>query len=269
VGVPPAIQKPCGQDAHEKPCEQNSYASFFNPFAEIEISSHKLPHWNQSDCYCFVTWRLDDAMPKEKLDEWNQERDAWLARHPKPWDKEIAQQFHHKFSHRLDEWLDAGHGSCLLQQPAIRKIVTNALVHFDGQRYELTAYVVMPNHVHVLLRLHEEQALSDILHSWKSFTAKAIHKAQNTTGTLWQPEYWDRLIRNERHFSACLNYLRQNPVKAHLANQSFTFWERSVSPASEKHRIVGVSPAIQKPCGQDAHAPIEKPNGRDSHDPLI
>jgi REP element-mobilizing transposase RayT len=248
AGVSPASHACCGQDAR---------APFFNPFAEIDISTHKLPHWNQADCYCFVTWRLDDAMPQEKLAEWEEEREAWLKAHPEPWDAATALAYHRCFSNRLDEWLDAGHGSCVLKQSEIRKIVADALAHFDGQRYELAGYVIMPNHIHVLLRLKAGHALADILHSWKSFTAKTINKALNRTGTLWQPEYWDRLIRNERHLAACLGYIRDNPVKACLADGMYTLWS------------AGVPPASQACCGQDARAPVAAATtmsqGRSSH----
>jgi len=241
VGVPPAFEKQAGK-MPALPCEDR--APFFDPLAETDISTHKLPHWNQADCFCFVTWRLEDAMPKEKLDEWRLEREAWLVHHPKPWSEEILREYHTLFSHRLDEWLDAGHGSCVLKDPHVRKIVAAALAHFDAQRYELAGYVIMPNHVHVLLRLNAGYALADILHSWKSFTAKAVQKALHRTGSLWQPEYWDRLIRNEPHLLACLAYIRDNPVKFHLADDSFTLWKRSIKWS------VGVPPASLSNAGK-------------------
>jgi REP element-mobilizing transposase RayT len=251
VGVPPASQRSVGilpaldKEAGKTPTlPSGDRTSFFNPLAEIDISTHKLPHWNQEDCYCFVTWRLEDAMPKEKLDEWKQERDAWIEHHPKPWTDETSREYHSQFSHRLDEWLDAGHGSCVLKNPPVRKIVADALEHFDGQRYELASYVIMPNHVHVILRLKPGYALADILHSWKSFTAKAVDKLLGRTGPLWQPEYWDRLIRGEPHLHACLTYIWDNPGKARLAKDSFTYWQRSIK------RSVGVPPAFEQKAGK-------------------
>ena len=264
VGVPPASQRSAGilpalqrsvgilpaldNEAGKMPALlSGDRTSFFNPLAEIDISTHKLPHWNQEDCYCFVTWRLEDAMPKEKLDEWKQERDAWIEHHLKPWTDEASREYHALFSHRLDEWLDAGHGSCVLKNLPARKIVADALEHFDGQRYELASYVIMPNHVHVLLRLNAGYALADILHSWKSFTAKAVGKLLGRTGPLWQPEYWDRLIRSEPHLLACLAYIQDNPVKSRVSEDSFTFWQRStkrsagILPASS---IAGGTPAL-------------------------
>ncbi len=223
--APPATRDACGQDARA-PVSAHVGSSFYNPFGEMDVTAHKLPHWNQADCYCFVTWRLDDAMPQEKLAEWEVEREVWLKAHPEPWDAVTAREYHGLFSNRLDEWLDACHGKCLLKDSDLRKIVADALTYFDSERYNLAAFVVMPNHVHVLLRLKPGHSLADILHSWKSFTAKVINKALNRTGNLWQPEYWDRLIRNERHFAACLGYIRDNPCKAHLGSTTYTLWER-------------------------------------------
>jgi len=266
AGVPPASLNESGQDAHA-PVEDTP---FFNALDDVDISAHKLPHWNQAKCFCFVTWRLDDALPKDKLDEWNHDREVWLKDHPKPWNERTERKYHELFSGRLDEWLDAGHGSCVLRQPASRKIVADALSHFDGVRYDLAAYVLMPNHVHALVKLKTDHPLPGILHSWKSFTAKAINKALGRTGSVWQPEYWDRLIRNERHFSACRTYIRDNPNKARLGNDSFTHWERDVP-----HRSVGVPPASLNESGQDAHAPVAgvppaslNESGQDAHAPV-
>lgn len=243
VGVSPASSssQDCGQDGHAP-----GHASFYSAEAETLTSRHKLPHWNQNDCHCLVTWRLDDSMPAELLDSWKTERDLWLTAHPKPWDETTETEFHRRFSDRIDEWLDAGYGECVLKDPKIRKIVEDALNHFDGERYHLTSYVIMPNHVHVLVRLVAEHPLAEILHSLKSFTAKAINKALNRKGTLWQAEYWDRLIRSERHLAHTLAYIRENPTKAKLKEG----WSVGVSPASS------ISSPSTEECGRDAHAPL-------------
>jgi REP element-mobilizing transposase RayT len=249
-GLPVRIEEKCGLKAHRPLPADDAPSPFFNPHTETDISEHKLPHWNQADCFCFVTWRMDDALPRPLVEEWKRDRDLWTKDHPEPWDSETQQEYHELFSVRLNEWLDAGHGSCVLRQPEIRKIVADALGHFDGTRYHLASYVIMPNHVHVLLRLIPGSLLPDILHSWKSFTANAVNKALNRTGTLWQPEYWDTLIRSERHLAACLAYIRDNP--AHLAAESFTLWAKD--PKDPKDR--GLPARSLLLCGQDAHGPL-------------
>jgi type I restriction enzyme R subunit len=190
--------------------------SFFNPHGEIDVTQNHLPHWQQGEAWVFVTWRLGDSLPKAKLDQWKNERDSWMAHHPEPWDKKTEAEYHERFSHQIDEWLDQGSGSCLLKDPANASIVAHALRHFDGQRYELASFVVMPNHVHVLFRPLEGHALPEIVKSWKGFTSREINKRAGKTGALWQDEYWDRLIRHERHFFKVAEYIRENPVKAKL-----------------------------------------------------
>ena len=172
----------------------------------------------------FVTWRLGDSLPKAKLDQWKEERAIWLSHHPEPWDEKTEAEFHARFSSQMDEWLDQGSGSCVLKDPGNAGIVADALRHFDGERYEIASFVVMPNHVHVLFRPLGKHTLPEILKSWKGFTARKINKRIGKTGALWQNEYWDRLIRSERHFFKVAEYIRENPVKAGFKESGFV-WE--------------------------------------------
>jgi len=195
--------------------------SFFNPCAEIDQTRHHLPHWQQGEVWVFVTWRLGDSLPKAKLDHWKVEREAWIKNHPEPWDEKTEGEYHERFSRQIDEWLDQGSGSCVLKDPANAEIVADALRYFDGERYELASFVVMPNHVHVLFRPAGDHAIPDILKSWKGFTAREINKRIGKTGSLWQDDYWDRLIRNEQHFFKVAEYIRENPAKANLQPGEF------------------------------------------------
>ena len=114
---------------------------------------------------------------------------------------------------RFEAMLDAGHGECLLRRPEIAAIVENALLYFDGARYQLHAWCVMPNHVHVLVTPLAGCSLSMLLHSWKSFTAKAINAALGRRGPVWFEEYFDRRIRDEAHYAAALAYIENNPSR--------------------------------------------------------
>lgn len=207
-----------------------STPSFFNPDTEIDKTTHHLPHWQQGEAWVFVTWRLGDSLPKAKLDQWKKDRDIWLKQHPEPWDNKTEDEYHDRFSRQIDEWLDQGSGSCVLKEPANGKVVADALRHYDKDRYELASFVVMPNHVHVLFRPLGQQALSDILRSWKGFTAREINKRLGKSGALWQDEYWDRLIRNEGHFFKVAEYIRENPTKAKLQEDEFIQECRLISP---------------------------------------
>jgi REP element-mobilizing transposase RayT len=104
-----------------------------------------------------------------------------------------------------------------LREPAIADIVECALLHGVGDRYELFAWVIMPNHVHVLIRQPDGGRLSDIIHGWKPWTAKEVNRHRDGSGTIWQREYFDRYMRNERQFAATVFYIEENPVKAGLA----------------------------------------------------
>ena len=152
-----------------------------------------------------VTFRLNDALPLILIDEWKRQ-----FRLPDGTPDKAT------FQVQVEKYLDAGHGSCCLREPHIAAMVQNALLHFDGQRYDLMAWVIMPNHVHTLFRVHEGYMLPGILHSWKSFTAHRIRKFHSYRKRFWQAEYFDRFIRNEKHFYAAMNYIHQNPVKAGL-----------------------------------------------------
>jgi REP element-mobilizing transposase RayT len=197
-------------------------AEFLNPGEEVTKRRHKLPHWQQGDVWIFHTYRLADSLPEAMLEKWREERGQWLQRHPEPWDEATEEEYHVRFSQDIDRWLDQGHGSCLLRNPANLATVGDAFHHFDDKRYELASYVVMPNHVHVLFRPLGDHTLSALVHSWKRFTAREINRHEHRTGTLWQPDYWDRLIRSRRHDEWVLHYIRANPMK--LPGGTYRLW---------------------------------------------
>ena len=142
---------------------------------------------------------------------------------------------------RLDGLIDRGRGACILKREDIAAIVEGALQHFDGERYRLLAWVLMPNHVHVLIEQSEGYSLSDILHSWKSFTSKKINMLEGTTGAVWASDYHDRFVRNAEHYENALRYIEQNPVKAGLVSHAE---EWLFSSAYKKRRNAGGTPAV-------------------------
>jgi hypothetical protein len=144
----------------------------FDPKAEFRQKQRDLPHRAQKGCTYFVTWRTADAVPVPIMQQWLAERDAWLELNPKPWDEIKAAAYRRLFSRHIERRLDQGHGACELAAADARETVTDALHHFDGKRYDLDAFVVMPNHVHVIVTPHDDHPLSVILQSWKGFTAR-------------------------------------------------------------------------------------------------
>ena len=105
-------------------------------------------------------------------------------------------------------------GSCLLSQHEAAQIVHRAIPHFDGERYELLAWCVMPNHVHVVFSPLHGYEPDQILHSWKSFTSHAINKLLKRSGALWERESFDHLVRSARSLELFIRYTEENPVAA-------------------------------------------------------
>lgn len=211
----PSPVHPANVDAASSRVRVSSPVDFhyFDPDEPIENLSGNLPHWRQSGVTYFVTFRLADSLPEEKLRSWALERDAWIKAHPEPHTAELRREFYELFPARLQRWLDQGHGSCVLAIPGIKRIVENALHYFEGLRYRLDEFVVMPNHVHVLVTPAKEQTLSRILHSWKSFTASKINSRLQTSGTLWRKESFDHIVRSPEGLVLIREYIRNNPRK--------------------------------------------------------
>ena len=204
---------------------------FFNPYAEISRSLNRLPHWQQTGATYFLTFRLADAVPDSLRLPWEQHRTSWMLHHPKPWTEVVEQEYHQRFSRQVERWLDTGHGSCALRRPDIRSLVAECLKHFDGERYLHHAWVIMPNHVHTLTSLHDDWSLEKILHTWKSYTSHHMPRAVTEDGVFWQEDYYDRLIRDASHFANCMRYIRRNPSKAKLREDSFTLFESDLARA--------------------------------------
>ncbi len=199
---------------------------FFNEGAVIEKTRHKLPHWQQGRVPVFVTFRLADSLPQAVIGPLLAERAAFLTIHPKPWDEATENGFHRRFSVKLEEQLDAGHGCCALRDPRVADIVVGRLRHFDAERYDLHSYVIMPNHGHVLFTPHDSGSLPEIVKAWKGVASRMIHQAGLCgLNPFWQPDYFDRLIRSPLHFAKVQAYIAENPVKAHLKPGNYVLWE--------------------------------------------
>ena len=168
-----------------------------------------LPHFDGGETPQMITFRLADSLPEERLAEWRQE----LGCRPRSEaDVELRR--------RIERYLDLGHGEALLRNPSIAQLVQGALLHFDGERYRLQAWVVMPNHVHALATPAPGGELGRLVHSWKSFTAQQANRMLGRRGSMWQREYLDRFMRDGRHFEAVVAYIENNPVKARLCERT-------------------------------------------------
>ena len=211
----------------------------FKPFdddGEVRIYYNGfLPHWRQKDCTYFVTFRLADSVPKPVIDEWQFERDAWLAARGidlklmplhqamKMLSQRDQQAFERHFAGKLFAFLDKGYGACHLRDHHIGKIVANAIGHFHGTRLYSGDFVVMPNHVHALLTPIDEFELEEVLHSIKSYTANQINRCLGRSGTLWMEESYDHIVRDGDELLRIQQYIKQNPEKAGLKSTEFQY----------------------------------------------
>jgi REP element-mobilizing transposase RayT len=178
-----------------------------------------LPHLQTSNETYFVTFRIEDSLPKALVIRWKNELEYQkkLAGN----DLENINELQRKYFFKVDDYLDKNQGSSWLKDSNIAKVVAEALKKFDGQRYSLHAWTIMPNHVHVLISLHKDFSLGSLLHSWKSFTANQANQLLGRSGSFWQREYYDRAIRSERQFEFTVRYIFNNPVKAGLCKEVY------------------------------------------------
>lgn len=182
-----------------------------------------LPHLKREGGTYFVTFREAGTLPREVLAGLKREREAITdqavaAKRPLTWEEQ--KELFRWYSERVDRYLDAGHGQCYLREPGCADVVSGALKYFDGERYELRAWVVMPNHVHAVVWPKPPHTLSGILHSWKSFTAHEFNKLlPKKVVPFWQSESYDHLIRDDDDLHRCSQYTLMNPVNAGLCGE--------------------------------------------------
>ena len=163
-----------------------------------------LPHLDQPGLLQFITFRLSDSLPAAVLHRLAAETaDDEAERH-----------------RLIDGYLDAGHGACWLRRPEIATLVQGALLHFDGERYRLLAWVVMPNHTHVLIETKRGFPLPGVVQSWKGFTARRANALLGGGGAFWHRDYFDRYVRDDAHLAAVTRYIDHNPVKAGLVKNA-------------------------------------------------
>lgn len=162
-----------------------------------------LLHFDSQGFTQFVTFRLADSVPQTVLEKWRKELTQ----------NEIANA---DLRRRIEYYLDQNYGAAYLRNPLIAALVQNTLLKWDGKRYKLIGWVIMPNHAHILLTPNDGVTVSDIMHSVKSYTAHEANKILDRKGQFWAKEYFDRYIRDSRHFASAIAYIENNPVKAGL-----------------------------------------------------
>jgi putative transposase len=211
----------------------------FDPKDRYTVVERRLPHWSQAGTLAFITWRTWDSMPATVLNEWLAERDAWLLRHDidpqSNWrnallnlDVTSVLEFRQLISDRWNDNLDACHGACELRRPELSDVVASSLMRFDGERYDLTDFIVMPNHVHVLAAFSDEESMLAQCESWKHFTAARINQALGRRGRFWQQDGFDHLVRSLEHFEYYRAYIAENPRRAHLGRNEYRHLSKEI-----------------------------------------
>jgi type I restriction enzyme R subunit len=185
----------------------------FDPRKEFQATQRNLPHWWQPGATYFVTFRLADSLPAIVRDRF----------------EEMRQLNEHEAFDWVENYLDAGSGSCLLKNPAHAGLVASALRYFDAQRYKLGAFVVMPNHVHALVKPTGPNTLAALLHSWKSYTAHELNRLTGSSGRVWQEESFDRIVRDESELDKFHAYIANNPASAGLREGTFLLGQGSAN----------------------------------------
>jgi len=194
----------------------------------LTVYTRHMPHWRQDGATYFVTFRLADSLPQSRLHELRSLKIEWERQYPEPRSTVVFEVLARMVFERVERWLDEGAGGCVLKNADAAKTVITPMHHFDGERYELGCYVVMPNHVHAIVRptAPQSQSLEMILKSWKSYSGRRINAARNQSGMLWQDESYDRIIRDDEHLWRTIQYIGRNPRNAGLKPEDCPRWIR-------------------------------------------
>ena len=164
-----------------------------------------LPHFDGRALPQFISNHLADPVPSAVIERWRQGLDTNHSDR----DKLLLQS-------RIERYADQGYGKAFLRDNRLAEMVQETLLNDDGKKYRLSAWVVMPNHVHLLAARFEDEILADIMQVFKSVTSHKANKALRRSGQFWMLDYFDRYIRNAKHYKKTIEYIENNPVKARL-----------------------------------------------------
>ena len=213
-------------------------------------SRGNLPHLKREGASYFVTFRLAGTLPKELLLRLKAERAAIIAKalaakRPLTWHEQEA--LFRWYAARVDKHLDAGLGECFLARPEIARLIAEAVNFHQGTRFQLHTWVVMPNHVHAVVRPHQDWTLSAILKGWKGYTAREANRRLKRTGQpFWQVESYNHLVRDDEDLRHCNYYTIMNPVNAGLCRQPEQWqWSSSYRPEAGTKKSFGGVPGAR------------------------
>ncbi len=167
-----------------------------------------LPHCDFPGLIQSVSVHLFDSVPVEVLERWIRELDT-----------ECDKKSQAKLRSRIEHYEDMGYGNCFLSDANVARLVEDALLYFDGERYDILAWCIMPNHLHSLFVPRLGYSLTDIVQNWKSYTAHQANKWLRRSGEFWFPDYFDEFMKTTKQLEATIDYIELNPVTARLTKR--------------------------------------------------
>jgi putative DNA methylase len=180
-----------------------------------------LPHFDAPSVTQFVTFQLNDSFPVTCRAEWET-----ILREP---DDSAKRR-------KLESWLDRGHGECWLRRHDVAELVEYILLETDGRDYRIQAWVVMPNHVHVVVDVWN-LPLAKLMAGWKGKSSRLSNVLLLRSGKFWQEDYFDTIIRDEAHLKKAVRYTEQNPVKEFLVKDAREWLWSSARHRDEYSRL--------------------------------
>jgi putative transposase len=211
--------------------------TYFNRDEPFSIIEKVTPHWAQSGCVVFITWRIKDSLPASAIQHIESELKHYREESKNPKKMELEEEadllgmscrqlLSWKAFHLYEKYVDAGHGECYLKRPSLRRIVFESLLKFDRDRYYITDLVIMPNHLHLLVAFPNEAGLLRQSEAWKRYTARCINQEVGRRGDFWMPGQFDHLVRSEKQFEFLREYIADNPRLANLKPDEFTHYSK-------------------------------------------
>ncbi|HEX2831400.1 MAG TPA: transposase [Thermoanaerobaculia bacterium] len=211
--------------------------SLLQSITDVRVRSRGyVPHWEQCGATYSLTIRLHDSLPLAVIEQIREQqrvlrRTISGAPMLTAFERAILRA---EFEQTVDRELHRGLGVAFMNDPSIAELIAQTIVHFDGERYRLDGWCVMPNHVHAIVTPFDGWPLAGIVRSWKGYSARMANRLLQRDGAFWQREYFDRIIRDEKDLAGCIAYVVENPVKAGLRDWKWTSaagWKPAARPA--------------------------------------
>jgi|GEM_PF-5256712 len=188
----------------------------------ISTSGHRLPCFQQKRKFYNICFRLADSQPEHILNNMERIIAKWRSEHPGETYPEIKRQ--REEFRQMEYWLHQGHGSCILQDSTIQRIITRVILSHDEIECQVGTFVIMGNHIHLVVKMQGENDMRDFLQKIKHESNDAIkaYLGIQSDDPIWMRGAFTRIIRSPRELTKTLRYIKNNPK----GNPRFTVYER-------------------------------------------